>query len=159
MRTWLHTTRFLMVRGRKFAQASCWGHPEDPGYCLFPHGSDPMQRSSCAPAARVDVCAQPQPPEQPGYQSPTIRSCMEAQYHAGGGVPGFMCTATQFTFKERPLDTGRRRSYFNFIGLFRFPFSELKVTISISLEEIIGDLAFLHSFTTVQNNHRPVLKI
>lgn len=41
-------------------------------------------------------------------------------------MPGLVSNATRFPFKERPQDTQRKRSYFNFIELLRFPFSEVK---------------------------------
>lgn len=41
-------------------------------------------------------------------------------------MPGLVSTATRFPFKERPQDPQRKGSYFNFIELLRFPFSEVK---------------------------------
>lgn len=151
---WWHMTWFLTVGGKKFAQASSWDHTEDSCYFLSHHECQQHHAEKQLWPSSTSGCLHPA--IAPGtswisYAS-TIQRCTGSPISCEG-MPRLVSTAPQLAFKGRPQDTERKRSYFNFIGLLRFPFSEVQVTISISLEGTVGDLTWVIIHTRTHNDY------
>lgn len=139
----------------KKTSASCWGHPKDGCHSLCRNVSSSMQRSSCDPAVPAEVCTLPQ---HLNILSSHTQSCTQSST-----VPADTWAYMQHNpvhLKERPQDTQRKRTYFNFIKFLMLPFSEVKVGINVNLEGTgVDDPPFLHSFPTVQSIRETSIEI
>lgn len=93
-----------------------------------------------------------------GTRAPVPEAAHKAQARARGFLGSQPLQPTS-PLRKGPRTHRKRRSYFNFLKFLMLLFSEVKVSINISVAgRGVGDPAFLHSFPTVQSIQKPLLK-
>lgn len=120
--------------------------PRRPMLLFLPDVSSIMQSSSCDPAVQVYVCTLLRHLQRPEYHTfPQSKAAQEVQYRPRVHL---VLSPLQSVYPQgkAPLHIGKR-SYFNFTGFLRIPFSKVKVSIRVSLEGTgVRDLVFYIPF-------------